>query len=116
MKAQFTVYKLLGSFTNVNDLDSAINSFNACLDAKSILNNKTKEVVKSREHAVVGYIHSGIKGMGNIPIVECSDTGDLITELGKKLDEELERIKAIEKNRTSETYYFDATKLEKRNN
>jgi hypothetical protein len=105
METNFVVYKMLGSETHTTSFYSAKDSFEKCLDATLLSENG--KIVMSREHKRVGSIHTGIRFMGNIKILECSDNKQLITLLGEKMEDCFNRIKAIEKNRNGETFYFE---------
>lgn len=105
MKTKFTIYKQLGSLTNTDSEKAAIETFNKYLESTSVINNKTGEVLISREHKRCGTLRTGIKFIGNIKIFECSDTSDKITILGEKLKSAITRFSVIRDNRQFDTFY-----------
>jgi hypothetical protein len=107
MKTRYIVYKTFGSSLNCNTLDFATNHFETCLNSISIVDNETGRTLKKREHILQGFIFSGIRHMGKISIVKCSDNGELITRLGEKFECAFNRIKRITKNRRESTVYTE---------
>jgi hypothetical protein len=111
METRFTIYSMLGSMTNFNNLDVATNFFNEKKDSKTLVDNKTNTTIISREHVLCGVIKTGIKHCGDVKIYTLSDTtGEKVTSTGELLEDAMKRfinmdIEDCTKERKFETHY-----------
>ena len=106
MKTKYSITKMLGSSTNTNSEDGAFEAFSRNLEAKSVIRNSDKCVLKARVHTLCGTLRTGVKFVGNIKIYECSDNLVKITQLVEVSSDAIARFKKINTNRQFETAYI----------